>query len=258
MLEYNDALQAEQVSLFLGRNFVLTFQEDATDNFEPIRDRIRKGSGQFRKLGADYLMYAILDATVDHYFPFLESFGETVEELEDLVVEQPTRQTLGEVHDVRRDLLNVRRCVWPLRDVVGDLLRDETPLVTKGTRVYLRDVHQHLVYLLDLVETYRELATSLMDVYISSVSNKLNEVMKVLTIIATIFMPLTFLAGVYGMNFQTDKSPFNMPELTWRWGYVAFWAVILLTAVFMLILFRRRGWLGGKASVGSEPARGQR
>jgi len=256
MLEYNDALHAEQVSLFLGRNFVLTFQEDVGDCLEPIRDHIRKGSGQLRRLGADYLMYAILDATVDHYFPFLESFGETVEELEDLVVEQPTKQTLADIHEVRRDLLNVRRCIWPLRDVVADLLRDESPLIAKATRVYLRDVHQHVVYLLDLVETYREVTASLMDVYISSVSNKLNEVMKVLTIIATIFMPLTFIAGVYGMNFNTSKSPLNMPELNWYWGYVAFWGLILLTSTVMLLLFRRKGWLGGKAAAGAPQSKG--
>jgi magnesium transporter len=233
------------VSLFLGKDFVLTFQEDPGDCLDPIRERLRTGAGHLRREGADYLMYAILDAIIDGYFPFLESFGETVEDLEDAVVERPTRATLARVHEVRRDLLNVRRCIWPLRDVVNGLVRDETPLIGKNTRLYLRDCAQHTVYILDVIETYRELTASLMDVYVSSVSNRLNEVMKVLTVIATIFMPLTFLAGVYGMNFNTSASPYNMPELNWRWGYVACWAVMFLIALLMLVLFRRKGWLGG-------------
>jgi len=239
MLEFRQGeLQAEQVSLFLGESFVVTFQETPGDCLDPIRERLRKGAGQLCREGADFLAYAILDAIIDNYFPFLESFGETIEELEDEVAEQPTRRTLSEIHDVKRDLLNVRRCIWPLREVVNDLILSGSRLVKKAARVYLRDCHQHAVYILDVLETYRELASSLVEVYISSVSNRLNQVMKVLTVIATIFMPLTFVVGIYGMNFE------HMPELRWRWGYPAVWVVMILVVLFMLWLFRRKGWLG--------------
>lgn len=238
MLHFEAKLQCEQVSLFLGPRFVLTFQEDVGDCLDPIRERLRKGTGQLRRQGADYLMYCILDAVLDNYFPFLERLGERVEALEDEVVEDPTRQTLGRVHEVKRELLDVRRSVWPLREVANALARDERSLVNKSTRLYLRDCYDHAVQILDMVETYRELGAGLMDVYLSSVSNKLNQVMKVLTVIATIFMPLTFLAGVYGMNFH------YFPEIHWRWGYLAFWIAILIMVVLMLWLFRRKGWLG--------------
>jgi len=244
MLHLEKGLQAEQVSIFMGRNFVVTFQEAPGDCLDPIRDRIRKGAGLVRQQGADYLMYAIFDAIVDNYFPFLERLGEIVEEVEDEVAEKPVPRTLRHVQAIKRDLLNVRRCIWPLRDAANALVRDDILLIKKSTRLYLRDCYQHTAYILDVIETYREVTSSMMDVYVSSVSNRLNEVMKVLTVIATIFMPLTFLAGVYGMNFHPELSPYNMPEVTWRYGYPAFWALILATVLVMLILFRRKGWLG--------------
>ena len=237
MLGLDDGeLQTEQVSLFLGRDFVVTFQERPGDCLDPVRDRLRKGTGSLRREGADFLAYAILDAVIDNYFPFLESYGEALEELEDAVVERPTRETLSDVHEAKRDLLNVRRCIWPLREVVNSLVRDDYPLISKNTRVFLRDCYQHTVYLLDMVETYRELASSLVDVYISSLSNKMNEVMKMLTIIATIFIPLTFVAGVYGMNFK------YMPELNWPWSYPIVLVGMLGAAVLMLRYFRKKGW----------------
>jgi len=246
MLEFAAGeLQTEQVSLFLGDSFVLTIQETPGDCLDPIRERLRKGVGQLRREGADFLAYAILDAIIDNYFPSLEGFGELIEEIEDEVAARPTPHTLVRVHDAKRQLINVRRCIWPLREVINELLQGESHLIKKPTQVYLRDCHQHTVYILDLLETYREVASSLVEVYNSSVSNRLNQVMKILTVIATIFMPLTFLAGIYGMNFNTEVSPWNMPELNWRWGYPAFWVVSLLIVVVMLILFRRKGWLGG-------------
>ncbi|MFP4058037.1 MAG: magnesium/cobalt transporter CorA [Candidatus Brocadiia bacterium] len=245
MLHYEQAVETEQVSIFLGKGFVVTFQEHPGDCFQPVRERIAKGKGQIRRQGADYLMYSIVDAVVDGYFPFLEQLGEVVEQLEDEVVEDPSRQTLGRVHEIKRDLLNVRRAVWPLREAINSLIREESDLVGETTRIYFRDCYDHAIQVLDVVETYRELAGGLMDVYLSSLSNKMNEVMKVLTIIATIFIPLTFIAGIYGMNFNPQASPLNMPELDWYWGYPAVWAVMIAVTVAMLCLFRRKGWLGG-------------
>jgi magnesium transporter len=242
MPDYQEQLEIEQISMFLGRNVVVTFQQRPGDCLEPIRERLRKSTGRLRQEGADYLMYAILDAVIDHYFPFLELLGETVEELEDEVMADPDHETLGRVHEIKRDLLDVRRSLWPLRDAVNGLLRDESPLLGETTRLYLRDCYDHIVQVLDMVETYRELAGGLMDVYLSSLSNRMNEVMKVLTVIATIFIPLTFIAGIYGMNFE------RMPELKWGWAYPAVWGVMIFIAVVMLILFRRKGWLGGDQS----------
>ena len=238
MLHFEADVETEQVSIFLGRHFVVTVQEHPGDCLDPVRQRLRKATGQIQHQGADYLMYSITDAVIDNYFPFLEQMGEIVEQLEDEVVERPSRRILGRVHSVKRHLLDVRRAIWPLRDAINALLRDESPLVRKATRLYLRDCYDHTVQVLDIIETYRELAGGLMDVYLSSVSNKMNEVMKVLTVIATIFIPLTFLAGIYGMNFE------KMPELRWAWAYPAVWGVMVVTAAVMLTLFWRRGWLG--------------
>jgi len=239
MLHQDKGIRPEQVSIFVGQKFVVTFQEEPGDCLEPVRERLRKGTGELRRKGADYLMYALLDAMVDHYFPLLETLGERVEALEDEVVEKPTRATLGRIHDAKRELLEVRRSIFPLREVVNTLARDERELVAKTTRLYLRDCYDHTIQILDMVETYRELAGGLMEVYLSSVSNKMNEVMKVLTIIATIFIPLTFVTGIYGMNFD------RMPELHWKLGYAFAWAVMIVAAIVMLVLFRRKGWLGG-------------
>ena len=239
MLRLEGALECEQLSIFLGANCVVTFQEREGDCLDAVRQRIRKGSGQIRRQKADYLMYAIMDAVIDSYFPLLEKVGEVIEQLEGDVVAKPSNETLSRVHHTKRSLLEVRRTIWPLRDAINTLLRDENQLVSENTRLYLRDCYGHAIQVLDVTETYRELASSLMDVYLSSISNKMNEVMKVLTVIATIFIPLTFIAGVYGMNFE------RMPELKWRWGYAGVWAVMGAVTVAMAWFFARKGWLGG-------------
>jgi magnesium transporter len=248
MTALGERLETEQLSLFLGENFVLTLQEHPGDCLDPVRERIRKGLGRIRAAGADYLAYALVDAVVDAYFPVLEEFGERLEALEDEVVERADRSTIARIHGAKRDLLTLRRAMWPQREAINSLLRDAATLITQETRVYLRDCYDHAVQIIDMVETYRELASGLLDFYLSSVSNRMNEVMKVLTVIATIFIPLTFIAGIYGMNFNPERSAYNMPELNWRWGYPAVWLVMAAVAVAMLMFFRRRGWLGSAAS----------
>lgn len=234
----------DQVSMFLGSNFLVSFQEKYGDCLGPVRDRIRQYRGKMVAAGPDYLAYSIIDAIVDAYFPVLEYFGEKLEELEDEAVTRPTTGTVQRIHGVKRELLVLRRAVWPAREAINILVRDETRLITAETRVYIRDVYDHMVQLIEVLENYRELGSDLMDIYLSSQSNKLNEVMKVLTIIATIFMPLSFVVGVWGMNFDPDTSPYNMPELRWRYGYVMAWVVILAVAGTMLGWFYRRGWIG--------------
>jgi magnesium transporter len=230
-------VEAEQVSLIVGPNFVFSFQESEGDVFEPIRERIRSNKGRLRKMGADYLAYSLLDAIVDYYFVILEKLGERIEFLEEELVTNPKTQTLQEIHHLKSEMIFLRRAVWPLREVIGALERGESPLIQKGTSVYLRDVYDHTVQAIDTVETFRDMVSGMLDIYLSSVSNRLNAVMKVLTIIATVFMPLTFLAGVYGMNFR------YMPELEWRWGYPLVWAVMIGVGAFMLVYFKRRKWL---------------
>jgi magnesium transporter len=233
----------EQVSFILGRHYLLTVQEEPEyDSFGPIRERIRLNKGTIRRHGADYLTYALLDSIVDGFFPVLETYGEQLEELEDEVVANPTRQTLERIHLLKRQLLMLRRAIWPQRDAINSLIRDGNDLISQEVRVYLRDCYDHTIQVLDMVETYRELASSLMDVYLSSVSNKMNEVMKFLTVMSSIFIPLTFIAGVYGMNFDPSKSPFNMPELDWYWGYPICLAVMFLIAFVLVFFFWRRGW----------------
>lgn len=233
---------SEQVSFILGKHYLLTVQEEPDyDPFGPVRERIRANKGTIRKHGADYLAYSLMDAIVDGFFPVLEAYGEELEDLEDEVVVNPSRQTLERIHEVKRELLSLRRAIWPQRDAINSLIRDGNPLISSEVRVYLRDCYDHVVQVLDIVETYRELAASLMDVYLSSISNKMNEVMKVLTIISTIFIPLTFIAGVYGMNFDTDL-PGNMPELKMPYAYVVCWAVMIAIAIGLIIYFKKRGW----------------
>lgn len=245
MVESKDGhIETEQLSLFLGRNFVITFQERPGDGFDRVRERIRGGQGMIRTGGAGYLAYALLDATIDAYFPILEGYGERLEALEDALVEAPDVDRLPEIHALKRDLLVLRRAVWPLREALNVLNRESSPAFTAETRPYLNDCYDHTVQIMDLVESHREMASGLMDVYLSSVSNRMNEVMKVLTVISTIFMPLTFIAGVYGMNFHPGAGPLSMPELRWPYGYVACLAVMLAVALAMLVFFRRRGWLG--------------
>lgn len=244
MAELNDRLETEQVSLFLGSNFVVTFLEDPGDAFDSVRQHLRNAQGRVRSSNAGYLAYCLLDAVVDGYFPVVESYGERLDELEDEVVSSPTRATIAWAHQVKRDLRSLRRAIWPLREAINALARDPHELIDAETRVYLRDCYDHTVQIIDIVETYRELDADLTDLYLSSLSNRLNEVMKVLTIIATIFMPLSFIASVYGMNFNTQISPWNMPELNWYYGYPFVWAVMIAAAAGMYGFFRWMRWTG--------------
>jgi len=235
----------EQVSLFFGENFVLTFQErPGGDCLDPVRLRIRSGLGRTRTARPDYLVYALLDSIVDHYFPLVEECGERLDALESDVMAGSSRGAMPRIHAIRGDLLAIRRAIWPLRDAINTLLRDTSPLVSDETRVYLRDVHDHTIQILDLVDNYRDTVTGITEVHLASVSQRTNEIMKVLTIIATIFIPLTFIVGVYGMNFDPDRSPWNMPELRWYWGYVLVWLVMIAATAAMLVYFYRKGWMG--------------
>lgn len=244
MAEVTSPFVSEQLSLFLGDGFVLSFQERPGDCFDPVRHRIAQPGGRFRSRGADYLAYAILDAIIDGYFPVLEHHGEVVEALEDRAVRDASAELTAEVHAIKRDLLLVRRALWPQREMIGSLVRDDMPPVTAQTQVYLRDCYDHLVQLIDMTEVYREVAGSLFDLHMMAVSNRMNEVMKVLTVIATIFIPLSFIASVYGMNFDPSASPLNMPELGWYFGYPFALGLMLLVALTFLTVFWRKGWLG--------------
>jgi magnesium transporter len=228
----------------LGKNFLVTFQEFPGDCLDPVRERIRKVQGRHRSAGPDYLAYSILDAIIDGYFPVLETLGETLESLEHDIVQKTSDQTLiARIHGVKRDLLTVRRAIWPFREAVNSLFREPSPLVNEETRLYLRDCYDHTIQLIDLLETYREVAGGLVDVYLSSVSNRMNEIMKVLTIIATIFMPLSFIAGLYGMNFNTEISPWNMPELNKPFGYPMVLLLMLAVVAALLAFFKRKRFL---------------
>ncbi len=238
MLGYEGGeVATEQVSLILGPNYVLSFQEREGDVFDAVRERIRNSKGHVRRMGADYLAYALVDAVVDNYFVILEQIGERIGVLEEMVAEDPKPETLQNIHDLKREMIILRKSVWPLREVVNALGRGDTPLVRKTTRIFLKDVYDHTIQVIDAVETYRDLLSGMLDLYLSTVSNRMNEVMKVLTVIATIFIPLTFIAGIYGMNFQF------MPELSWHWSYPVVWLVMAAVATTMLIFFKRRKWL---------------
>lgn len=238
MLNYaGDEVGTEQVSLILGPNYVLSFQEREGDVFDAVRERIRNAKGRIRKTGPDYLAYALLDAVVDNYFVILERIGEKVGLLEDELAENPKPETLQNVHELKREMIILRKSVWPLREVVNGLIRDDSKLVHESTGVFLKDVYDHTIQVIDAVETYRDVLSGMLDLYLSTVSNRMNEVMKVLTIIATIFIPLTFVAGIYGMNFQF------MPELGWHWSYPLVWLVMVTVAVLMVLFFRRKRWL---------------
>ena len=235
-------LDIEQVSFFLGEGFVITFQERDGDVFEPIRNRIRSGMGRIRSRGPDYLLYALLDAVVDNVFPLVEAISERLEHEEETILREPDDEVASRLYEVRRKLILLRRALWPLRETISHLQRSEATRMTEDTRVYLRDVEDHTVQLVELLESEREVVGTLMDVYLSQVSHRMNEVMKVLTIMSTIFIPLGFLAGLYGMNFDTS-SPYNLPELGWAYGYPTLIAVMFTLAMGMLYLFRRKGWL---------------
>jgi magnesium transporter len=240
MLSYDDQKQrtcSEQVSLVLGTNFVISFQEKVGDVFEPIRDRIRNAKSRVRKMGPDYLAYSLLDAVVDNYFVILEKLGEKVESMEEELVAEPTEETLRQIHSLKREMIFLRKSVWPLRELINGLQKSEFLLIKESTQVYLRDVYDHTIQIIDTIESLRDTVSGMLDVYLSSLSNRMNAVMKVLTIIATIFIPLTFIAGIYGMNFK------YMPELEWRWGYGIVVLVMAVVAVSMLLYFRRKKWL---------------
>jgi magnesium transporter len=236
--EISGEIVTEQTSLILATNLVISFHEGAEgDVFDPVRERIRTGKARMRNMGADYLAYTLVDAIVDNYFAVLEKLGEDIEFLEDELVTNPMPETLQAMHDLKREMIFLRKSFWPLREVVNALERGESPLIKESTQIYLRDVYDHTIQVIDAVETLRDTLSGMLDIYLSSISNRMNEVMKVLTIIATIFIPLSFMAGIYGMNFQF------MPELGWPWAYPMLWLIMIAIAVVMLIYFRRRKWL---------------
>lgn len=235
-------LKSEQVSLVLGKNFVLSFQESDDPLFDPVIRRLLVTNTRLRRHSIDFLTYALLDNLVDHYFTALDFINETIEDMEERVIEKPDPVDLQSIHALRRDLIFFRKSVWSLRDGINSLIRDDSPLISPEIKIYLRDVYDHLVQVIDSIESQRELVFSLYDMYTSSLSSRMNEVMKVLTVISTLFIPLTFIVGVYGMNFNPETSAWNMPELNWVYGYPVAWAVMLGIAASMLVYFKRKGW----------------
>ena len=235
--EVKGTVETEQISLVLGEHFVISFQEGLDgDVFQPVRERLRNNKGRIRKLGADYLVYSLIDAIVDNYFIILERTGESIEDIEEKVLGNPSTATLNDIHFLKREMIFLRKAVWPLREVVNGLERGDSVLVRGSTKVFLRDIYDHTIQVIDTIETFRDMASGMLDIYLSSVNNWMSAVMKVLTIIATIFMPLTFIAGVYGMNFK------YMPELEWRWSYPVLWAIIVLIAGSMVAYFKKKEW----------------
>jgi magnesium transporter len=233
----------EQMSFFLADRVLVSFQERPGDAFEPVRERLRQGKGRIRSEGADFLLYSLCDAVLDAFFPTLEKLGDAVEEMEERVLLSPLPETFIAIRRLKRELLAVRHAVWPARDALNQLLIEEHALIRPGTKVFLRDCYDHTIQLMDMVETFREMASGLVDEYMSAVSNRMNETMKVLTVMATIFIPLTFIAGIYGMNFDTKASPYNMPELAWAYGYPALLLLMAAVAGGMLYYFRRKRWI---------------
>lgn len=243
---YNDTLnilEMEQVSFVLKEHILITFQEQKGDIFAGVRTRISSNKGRIRKMGCDYLTYALLDAVVDSYFIVLEEIGEYVELLELELVSNPDPDTLHKIHGLKREMILLRKSVWPLREVASRLQRDEIPFVGEPVSPFLKDLYDHVIQIIDIVETFRDIVIGMLDIYLSSMSNKMNEVMKVLTIFAVIFIPLTFIAGIYGMNFNTERSPFNMPELNWIYGYPFALLLMAVIAGVMLVYFKRKKWL---------------
>ena len=239
----NESLDNEQVAMFLGPNFVLTFQEKDIDCFEPVRRRIKTRQGRVRQSGPDYLLYTLIDCVVDHYFPVLESYGERLDSLDYRISNQGERDMIHQIHALRGELLTLRRAIWPLRDAIHSLMRESGTLVSNETDIYLRDCYDHTIQIIDVIETDREICSDLRDFYLTMVSNRMNEVMKVLTVIATFFMPLSFITGLYGMNFDTSISPWNMPELNWPLGYPFALGLMLLVTLCLLMYFRKKSWL---------------
>jgi magnesium transporter len=236
-------LKMEQLSIFVGQNFLISFHPGANDPFDPIRSRLRVHAGRIRERGADYLLCALIDLVIDEGFPVLETIGDEIEQLEEQLFAAPTRDSLQQLHQLKRTMLTVRRVLWPQREVLNNLVHDVSGIIVEGNQVYFRDCYDHTIQIMDLIETYRDMVTGLMDIYLSAVSYRLNEVMRVLTIIATIFIPLTFIVGLYGMNFENIDSPWAMPELRWYYGYPLAWLLMIGVVVCMLAFFKRRKWL---------------
>jgi magnesium transporter len=234
----NATLALEQVSIILGKNYVLTFQERHGTALDPVLNRVRAGKGPIRRRGSDYLTYVVFDTVVDAYYPVLEAVGDVLEELEEVVVSNPSSGLLRQLNRTKNQLVNLRRSIWPQREAVNSLIRDDSPLITDEVRMYLRDTYDHCVQATEVVEMYREMVTGQVNTYLSSIANRTNDVMKVLTIMASIFIPLTFMAGIYGMNFE------NMPELQVWWAYPILWCAMIVTAVGMTVYFWRKGWIG--------------
>tara|TARA_R110001583_G_scaffold50621_2_gene158176 strand:+ start:1559 stop:2629 length:1071 start_codon:yes stop_codon:yes gene_type:complete len=238
----NDLVEIEQASFFLSSTFLISFYERDFTPFEPIVKRLQDTHSRLRTRKIDFLLYALLDIVIDQGFPVLENFGQQLEELEEQILTSANRNTLEKIHIVKRELILMRRMLWPQREVINQLLRGDFELVHDDTRIYLRDCYDHTIQVMDLMETYRDMTASMLDIYLSSVSNRMNEIMRVLTVVSTIFIPLTFIVGVYGMNFDRS-SALNMPELGWHYGYLLVWAGMITIAVSMVAFFRRRGWL---------------
>jgi magnesium transporter len=240
MLHYSknsEKIGSEQFSLVLGPNFLLTFQEIQGDVFKTVRERIRKPKTRIRKSGCDYLAYALIDAIVDYYFVILEAMGDKIEDLEIQLLDNPTHDTLESIHEMKREMIYLRKQIWPIREIINSLVKSESSLIQENMHIFFRDVYDHTVQIIDTIESYRDILAGMLDIYLSTLSNKMNEVMKVLTIIATIFIPITFIAGIYGMNFKF------MPELQWRWGYAMVWVVIVVAVGIMIGFFKKKQWL---------------
>ena len=239
----------EQMNIFLGKNFVITLQDKYDDLFDPVRQRLRFGKGHIRKSGPDYLAYALMDAIVDNYFPLMEKIGDQLDELEDELLATPVRNSLLKIQHTKRKLIVFRRTIFAERDKVNDILRSDIDLISDDTKIYFRDTYDHIIQVMDLVESYKEITASMMDIYLSSVSNRMNQIMKVLAVISTIFIPLTFIVGVYGMNFASRNEDtgevyyWNMPELYEPYGYLGVWLVMIVMVVFQLVIYYKKGWL---------------
>jgi magnesium transporter len=240
MLHYNEnseKISSEQFSLVLGSNFLITFQEIQGDVFRTVRERIHKSKTRIRKAGCDYLAYALIDAIVDHYFVILEALGNKIEDLETQLLDDPTRDTLEIIHEMKREMIYLRKQIWPIREIINGLVKSESSLIQEQMHIYFRDVYDHTIQIIDTIESYRDILAGMLEIYLSTLSNRMNEVMKVLTIIATIFIPITFIAGVYGMNFKF------MPELEWRGGYFMVWGIVIVVVGIMIGFFKKKQWL---------------
>ncbi|MGB5603557.1 MAG: magnesium/cobalt transporter CorA [Gammaproteobacteria bacterium] len=237
-----DTVSIEQVSIFLGKKFLISFCVGDVASFQPIIKRLQVKGSQLRTRGADFLFYSLLDAVIDQGFPLLENFGLQLEDLEEQILEVAGRDTLEKIHTIKRELILLRRMLWPQREVINQLLRSDNSLITEGTLIYLRDCYDHTIQVMDLMETYRDMTGSMLDIYLTSVSNRMNDIMRLLTMIATIFIPLTFIVGVYGMNFDRNAGSWNMPELGWPFGYLLVWLVMIIIVIIIVVFFRRRGW----------------